>query len=130
MISKFNFATSNFGGSELFFCEEFGVKYFIKGDSINFINFYNKGLPIGEVNLDKTGKELNTKKYALFKQFPPKKSRAKREFIDSVLGLDIDFDKAKNKTLKYYLIELALHIFDFKLIFKFFKRNFFKKFKI
>jgi hypothetical protein len=129
MISKFNFATSNFGGSELFFCEEFGVKYFIKGDPINFINFYNKGLPIGEINLDETGKEQNTKKLVLFKQFPPKKSRAKREFIDSVLGLDIDFDKAKNKTLKYYLIELALHIFDFKLIFKFFKRNLFKKFK-
>jgi len=127
MISKFNFATSNFGGSELFFCEEFGVNYFIKGDAINFINIYNKGLPIGGVKLDKTGKEYDIKKSLLFKQFPPKKSKAKKEFVDSVLGLDIDIYKAKNKVLKYYLIEFIFHMFDFKRILNFLLKKFFIK---
>jgi hypothetical protein len=127
MISKFNFATSNRGGSELFFCEEFGVNYFIKGDLINFVNLYSKGLPIGEIKSDETGKEHNIKKFLLFKQFPPKKSKAKKEFVDSVLGLDMNINKAKNKVLKYYLIEFILHMFDFKRIFNFLKKKLFIK---
>lgn len=128
MISKFNFATSNFGGSELFLCEEFGVNYFIKGDPITFINIHNTGLKTGEIKLDKTGAKFNAKKNLLFKQFPPKKSSIKKKFVDSVLGLDIDFSKAKNKALKYYLIEFIIHLIDYKRILKFLKKKFSEKF--
>ena len=122
IISRFNFATSNYGGSELFFCEEFGLNYFIKGDSTNFFNTQNEGLPYGLIKGNNLNSDLEKKKFLLFKEFPPKKNGEKKIFVDITLGLDLNENKSHKKLLKYLFIELIFHVFDYLIIIKFFKK--------
>ena len=51
MISRFNFATSNRGGSELFYCEELGVKFFLKGKKPEYYNFSHEQVIKGFLNI-------------------------------------------------------------------------------
>ncbi|MEH6518711.1 MAG: hypothetical protein V7742_18690 [Halioglobus sp.] len=86
IISKFEFATSNFGGSELFYCHELGLKYFIRGAPPTYINKADVNLTIGQLFLGLD--DLQIRKLALFSIFPPEKSAEKDKFVASVLGLD------------------------------------------
>jgi hypothetical protein len=105
IISRMRFATSNVGGSELFYCEELGVEYFIYGDKPTYFNFAHPESPLG------VGKPLNTvdeiaqvKQRKLFSQFPPKPNAEKQNFVMTVLGLDVNSDAAK-KMLRTALIK-------------------------
>jgi hypothetical protein len=106
IISRFNYATSSFGGSELFLCEEFNLKYFILGDAPKYYNVNLDQIPKGIlIPPDQIGIKSLNKKNKLFKEFPPKESKAKKNFVKDVLGLDVDFNKAKKKLLIYVIQE-------------------------
>jgi len=96
IISRFQFATSNSGGSELFYCEELGVRYFIYGEKPVYINQGHDQNPFGVLkpqnNLDR---ETGEKKRRLFGQFPPKSNFEKDGFVREILGLDVDEKLAK-----------------------------------
>jgi hypothetical protein len=110
IISRFNYATSSSGGSELFLCEEFNLKYFIRGDAPNYFNFGLDQIPKGILKpIDKIGIKLLNKKKKLFSEFPPKASKAKKVFVQDMLGLDVDFDKAKKKLLIFTIQETLLN---------------------
>jgi hypothetical protein len=105
MISNFNFATSSYGGSELFYCEEFGVKYFIMGKRPKHLNLSSDFYPVGEIVMrDAVGIAAESRKFDLFSQFPPESSADKSQFVTDVLGLDID-EAASRAELRRYLFQ-------------------------
>ncbi len=111
VISHFKYATSNTGGSELFYCEEFGVKYFIAGKPPAFIDNGDYRLPEGEDELESQMENAAiTKKRELFCRFPPVPSVQKDEFVRDVLGLDVNIEESKSQLKKYLIIEYFRHI--------------------
>ena len=111
IVSNFEYATSNTGGSELFYCEEFGIRYFLFGDKPTYLNFSHDQLPIGEMEYkDKTFVETDKKKELLFSQFPPVASDQKRSFVEHNLGLDLCENKAKSTLRKMYWLEIIRHL--------------------
>jgi len=110
IISNFNYATSNDGGSDLFYCEEFGVSYFIRGEIPVLMNNSLNHLPKGELQKrDLLAEEVSLKKRELFLEFPPKSSFEKKAFVDSVLGLDVDENDARNLVIRELKKELLRH---------------------
>jgi len=110
IISRFNFATSNTGGSELFYCEEFGVRYFIKGEAPVYVNHSDSGLPLGEVKYrDHVERISDQRKRSLFSEFPPRGGNEKKEFVKSVLGLDVNEEVARCLFKSALNVELRRH---------------------
>lgn len=111
MISSFNFATSNSGGSELFYCHEFGIPYFIQGNKPTYVNFSHNQIPTGVLRpADSVAERTQEKKRQLFSEFPPHMSSEKDQFVTDILGLDLDEDLCR-KTLRNHLyIELWRHL--------------------
>jgi len=111
IISRFKFATSNGGGSELFYCEELGIKYFIFGKSPTYINFGSSDLPLGKmVPRDPVSIKCNRLKNDLFRKFPPIKSNEKDIFVSQVLGLDTDLNESKELLKKHLYREFLRNI--------------------
>jgi hypothetical protein len=97
MISRFTFATSNSGGSELFYCEEFGVRYFIMGEKPKYFNFTDEQIKKGVMQPENShAKYLENTKRRLFTQCPPLQSEEKVRFVSETLGLDIDPQVSRN----------------------------------
>jgi len=47
LISKYQYATSPLGGSQVFYCTMLGLKYFIGGPKPNYFNHGDENIPIG-----------------------------------------------------------------------------------
>jgi hypothetical protein len=110
IVSKMKYATSNSGGSELFYCEELGVKYFILGDEPVYFNHGDNQSPLGVIeNTENVNKVTNIRKKELFSKFPPQRSAKKEQFISELLGLDIDTIESKKELKKALLIEYLRH---------------------
>jgi hypothetical protein len=128
IISRFSYGTSVYGGSELYYCEELGLKFFIKGE-----NFFSKTKNdrklfqklIGCMSSDKTYKDVTQEHLELFSEFPPKKSIFKKIFINKILSLNINVERSRKKLLKYLYIELIrhIHLLPFNILKTFIKRN-------
>jgi hypothetical protein len=111
MISRFNCATSNMGGSELFYCEELGVKYFIMGKKPMLINFADIQTPKGMVvPIDVIDAAAGIRKDELFCPFPPDASEEKVKFVDHVLGLDLDIKSSRAQLRNYLFSEYFRHL--------------------
>jgi len=108
IISHFQYATSNFLGSQLFYCEEFGVAYFLKGDEPVFINYSDKELPLGVLGRDDCADNAHKKADLLF-TFPPVASRDKACYVSSILGLTVNFENARNELRKELVNEYISH---------------------
>ena len=108
LISHFNFATSNSAGSQLYYCEEFGVNYFLYGDKPNYINYSDPESSLGPVQPDTLGKSTEDYEHVLF-AFPPTPSNEKRAQVRSVLGLNTDEEEARNQLLKALPREYLAH---------------------
>jgi hypothetical protein len=85
LATNFKYATSSDGGSDLFYCESIGIKYFIYGEEL-LVNF-NSSNTIGDNPEDKLYQKFKIDKAALF-QFPPKPSDEKKAFVNKYMGLD------------------------------------------
>jgi len=110
IASRFKYATSNSGGSDLFICEELGVKYFIFGESPTYFNFGDIELPVGGMKpRDDIGKEASLKKYNLFTIGSSSSQMEKKIFVTNVMGLDVDEAKAKTELLAALRKELQRH---------------------
>lgn len=93
IVRNFEFATSNSGGSELFYCTELGIKYFILGEKPVFYNSGHKENPSGKLNdRDKLQQKLNRKKRDLFHYKNEVDQREKDQFVKDSLGLSSDID--------------------------------------
>lgn len=107
IVRNFQYATSNTGGSDLFYCEEMGVRYFIFGDQPTYINRSHSQLPLGtRTPRDAISKKLAERKRDLFTQFPPQFSADKQKFVIEMLGLHIDIVTSKQKLRKIFISEM------------------------
>ena len=109
MISNFRFATSSDIGSQSFYCEDFGVRYFCKGREPTYIDAGNETKPPFVVKLDKFGIDSAQTARRLF-AFPPVDSEAKTYFVRRVLGLTIDEKTAKISLLSVLPREYLRHM--------------------
>ena len=106
IVSNFRYATSNSGGSELFYCEELGVKYFILGKPPVYYNFSHDQNPYGFLKyVDLCQENSDLKKIELFSELPPLESIAKANFVSKVLGLDVDANSAKKMIMPLLIKE-------------------------
>lgn len=90
LISSFNYATSAVGGTELFLCEEMGLRFFIYNHKDAYLvneNLVEKPAGHIEANSEMLRVSLHARKVDLFSVIPPKYSEEKAEFIDGFLGL-------------------------------------------
>jgi hypothetical protein len=111
MISEFEFATSNSGGSELFYCEEFGVRYFLLGAEPIKRNLTRTDMPLGELgSLDQVGESAFAERNEIFSEFPPVSSTEKEQFLKRVLGLDLDVEECRKTVQKYLIVEYLRHL--------------------
>jgi len=107
LITSFEYATSVVGGSELFFCEEVGVKFFIFGSSdLALVNKTRSDKPIGRIK--KVGEDAvaDKRKRELFSTIPPSFSPERKEFVRLYLGTDGRDTSSKRNVLLRLLHEL------------------------
>ena len=111
IVQNFNYATSPSGGSDIFICEEFGLKYFIFGEKVNYNNFSHDQLPLGlMIPRNPTAVKADKQKTELFSVFPPDDNFKKTKFISEVLGLSVDDNSSRKLVLQSLNSELFRHI--------------------
>lgn len=95
MIASFEFATSSVIGSHTFLCEEFGVKFFVHGNSNEFKKEDNEDLQIYEKLQDIFSlKNLNS-------------TNEKEYYLDLLLGRNVENIRKWNYPKKEYLIDFV-----------------------
>ncbi len=104
LASNFKFATSSHGGSELYYCHELGLKFFIKGLPPHYVNEEDGNYPKGTLELD--ADVLEVEKYDLFRPFPPTESADKDRFISNALGLDVSEEQCKQELIDIFKKEV------------------------
>lgn len=108
VVRNFRYATSNTGGSELFYCEELGVNYFIYGQEPTKINRSHAESPIGSYRPRHPYHiRQHERKRQLFGQFPPLTSIEKERFVQSVLGLDVNPWVSRRTLRKVFVAEMV-----------------------
>lgn len=106
LISNFRYATSPTGDSELFYCEEIGIRFFILGKEPVYYNFSHPQNPIGRLQpRDELAVASTQTKKTLFSKFPPASSPEKQQFVTEVLGLDLDWLVTAKNLKKIFIIE-------------------------
>ncbi|WNC22418.1 hypothetical protein RHG98_00695 [Thermosynechococcus sp. PP22] len=106
LVSNFLYATSPTGGSELFYCEEIGVKYFILGKEPVYYNFSHPQNPLGVIKpRDEVAMISHQIKKELFSSLPPENSYEKKQFVSDVLGLELDSLAIAKKLKTIFFIE-------------------------
>lgn len=111
---NFKYATSNTGGSELFYCQELGVDYFILGEEPIFFNKGHRENPLGKLdNVDRLQTKLNKYKRKLFHYRNLHGGKEdKHNFIEDSLGLNSNISKEsfKKMVLKEYFKQLPAYV--------------------
>jgi hypothetical protein len=92
IVLKFNYATSNVIGSQLFYCEESGISYFLAGDDNQEV--YKGEIVSWNANNDE---DLVQRTHSLFSKDAIGASEEKNEFLSDVLGLEIEPESLKSK---------------------------------
>lgn len=106
LVSSFKYATSSIGGSDLFYCEEMGVRYFLMGGEPVYVNFSHTQAPLGIMKpLDEVCERASQLKRKLFSEFPPTNSVEKKKFVSDVLGLDVDANRIKLQLRRVFILE-------------------------
>lgn len=108
MISRFDFATSNSIGSQLFYCEEFGLPYFLKGLKPTYFNISHPESPPGVLRQDILSQETQQLGEALF-SFPPVSSLEKNTYVNRALGLTVNEVDARKQVLRELPREYLAH---------------------
>lgn len=129
VIINFSRATSNRIGSQLFYCTEIGIPYFLYGHPPTLINYGDKNIPKGLVYpKNEIGIYLNEKTTKLFSNYSPIINELQKEHVKDILGLDSTitkndliniFIKESVRLFPYYVFDILLNIYK-----RIFKRNF------
>jgi hypothetical protein len=126
LISNFKQATSNTIGSQLFYCTEIGMPYFLYGSRSVYVNKLDENMPLGKMyyydsHTEKLSKEIKKSFSKLNKCI----TEEQQNLTISLLGLDA-IDNKEN-ILYFYKHEL-FKLFPYYL--KFIFLNLFQKFQI
>lgn len=109
IISNFKQATSNIIGSQLFYCTEIGLPYFLYGSQPVLINKSDENIPLGKMhNYDNLSEILSNEIKKHFSKFSPIITNEQHNLITPLLGLDSINNK--EKILALYKIEILLQL--------------------
>ncbi|ASP46639.1 hypothetical protein [Cognaticolwellia beringensis] len=94
VLTKTKYATSAHGGSDLFYCHELGVKYFILGKEPKLTNIGHKEKPLGELytsscNLYRSTEDIKRKLFSVSEINNIELDQDRDKFVREVLGLDL-----------------------------------------
>jgi len=85
---QFKYATSNVGGSQLYYCVEMGIPYFLLGGKIKFENLFNPSLPLGDASIVDAGQmELVQIESQLFRRQVDIVTPDQLSFVARMLGM-------------------------------------------
>jgi hypothetical protein len=90
LVKDYSYATSNVWGSQVAYCVDLGIPYFLLGERPELLNIADPNLPAGVAPKywDTFHEELAIKAEALFKAPVDSVTDEQREFVESILGLD------------------------------------------
>jgi hypothetical protein len=115
MIINFKQATSNKIGSQLFYCTELGIPYFLYGETPKLINYSEKNIPLGLVTtFDPIGEKLTKLIRDTFSKHEDSVTTDQIQVTTSILGLDSKV--SKQKVLFFLIIESIRLIPDYLLL--------------
>ena len=118
--TKFKYATSNTPGSQLYFCIEMGMPYFLFGDVPTLINHSDPNFPLGTYNPSSNSEqEIINIEHTLFMHKNDRITVEQRIFVEWMLGL------TSNKT-RYSITYLIWYEFfrNFNRFMKLYIKNF------
>jgi len=96
IVKNFRFATSNVGGSQLYYCAEMGVPYLLYGDRPKLINYSNLDVPLGVLDIyDTTQEELVEIEKTLFKSGSDRVNLHQKIYVEWMLGLNSNSTRLK-----------------------------------
>jgi hypothetical protein len=123
LIESFAYGTSQDWGSQLAYCVELGIPYFLTGSSTQkLININHNEMPVGVVDryIDKFHEEYAKKAELLFSTRVDAVSPEQLKFVESVLGLDsglsannvshIIWREFFNSWKRWYLIPIGIGV--------------------
>ncbi len=103
IIRNFKYATSNLGGSYLYYCVEMGIPFFLYGDGPKYINKSDPNVETGEYTSyrkQSTYQEL----VRLFSTIRASVTDEQEKFVHSGLGLDDGLSRAQLAAVLYYAL--------------------------
>jgi hypothetical protein len=111
LIINFKQATSNKIGSQLFYCTEIGIPYFLYGEPPSLINYSEINIPLGKVqNFDQTSDYLTQIIRNNFITYKSTITLEQQKITTNILGLDSNITIKKIKFL--FVLEL-LRLFPY-----------------
>ncbi len=129
LISSFSYASSQEWGSQVAYCVELGLPYFLLGPVPRLINMSHSEMPIGEVGRyqDDDHRKYMEEARRLFSYPDVNLSDEKREFISNVLGMNSELTSVDLKKIvwaeffknwkKWYLVPRALLLCAARVVF-------------
>jgi hypothetical protein len=91
MVMQFKYASSNTKGSQLFFCIEMGIPYFLFGEKPELLNISDPNLPNGiYAPTQKCAKEMIALEEKLFGELRDEVTLEQRIFVEWRLGMTAD----------------------------------------
>ena len=129
LIRMFKFATSPLGGSEVFYCHELGVKYFVFGSQPRVVNVSHAQKPLGDLESNECllTSSSNRVKRKLFSKDVMHRSdlmRDRDEFVDEVLGLDLGGEFELPAFRRFVLLQVVISLprYFYSVVFRFVKK--------
>lgn len=113
LVRRFAYATSNSGGSDVYYCTELGIPYFLYGPEPSRINYADRQNPLGELRAqDPLAARFQERKQASFRVFPPSITHAQRALTSELLGLDAPDNRTLLRALfvREMARQLPLHL--------------------
>ena len=103
IISNFKHATSNSIGSQLFYCTEIGLPYFLYGDRPVYFNKSDENMPKGKMTYYDNNTEILSKEIIMsFSKFSQSITEKQQNLTISLLGLDAMDNKERIISLYKY----------------------------
>ncbi len=88
LTTQFKYASSNTAGSQLYYCIEMGMPYFLFGDTPDLLNKSDTNLPLGVLKQkNETAIKIHKEEQKLFREMTDQVSPEQKIFAEWVLGL-------------------------------------------
>lgn len=96
LTTKFKYASSNTAGSQLYYCIEMGMPYFLLGDRPDLLNISDKNLPLGIYeHKNETAIQLHELEQKIFGDKFDHVTLEQKIFVEWVLGFSSKITRAK-----------------------------------
>jgi hypothetical protein len=104
LIRQFSAGSSPNSASQLYYCAELGLDYYLAGEKVNYQNDFHTSLPMGKILYSKE-KELGDEMDNMFFRERIKTKADAKKWINDVLGVDQPDTMNPNEMRKIFILE-------------------------